>query len=109
MKRLPKKFKEEWIAALRSGEYKQGKNQLNNRHSDTYCCMGVACVVAGHKKTLMNNADSFIDLGKYKNVPSIIKGDPRNSVVNSLVSMNDGVYQQQKSFNQIADWIQINL
>ena len=30
-----------WVAALRSGQYKQGKNAL--RRGDTYCCMGVAC------------------------------------------------------------------
>lgn len=30
-----------WVAALRSGEYKQGKGTL--RDGDRYCCLGVAC------------------------------------------------------------------
>lgn len=30
-----------WVAALRSGEYKQTKNKL--RSEDAFCCLGVAC------------------------------------------------------------------
>ena len=30
-----------WVAALRSGEYKQGKGRL--RQGDCFCCLGVAC------------------------------------------------------------------
>ena len=32
-----------WVAALRSGEFKQGKHALQD--GDCYCCLGVACVV----------------------------------------------------------------
>lgn len=39
-----------WIAALRSGEYKQGTGSLHSAGAegepDTYCCLGVATVVA---------------------------------------------------------------
>lgn len=30
-----------WIKALRSGDYKQGKNTLQDHNG--YCCLGVAC------------------------------------------------------------------
>ena len=33
-----------WIAALRSGEYKQGRAQL--RTGDQFCCLGVLCDIA---------------------------------------------------------------
>lgn len=33
-----------WVAALRSGEYKQAQNQL--RTDEGYCCLGVACELA---------------------------------------------------------------
>ncbi len=33
------------VAALRSGRYKQGKNQL--RRGDRFCCLGVACDLYG--------------------------------------------------------------
>ena len=38
-----------WVAALRSGKYKQGENYLhitNEEGEDQYCCLGVACAVA---------------------------------------------------------------
>lgn len=31
------------IRDLRSGEFKQGQNTLNNVSENTYCCLGVAC------------------------------------------------------------------
>ena len=34
-------FKAQWIAALRSGKYEQGKGRL--REGDKFCCLGVAC------------------------------------------------------------------
>lgn len=34
-----------WVAALRSGEYQQGKQELRTDQG-SYCCLGVACVVA---------------------------------------------------------------
>lgn len=39
---------EEWVKALRSGRYKQGKNRLRSRDGDQlrYCCLGVACNLA---------------------------------------------------------------
>lgn len=40
------------VAALRSGNYKQGKKALHNTESDTWCCLGVACDVA-----IMNGLD----------------------------------------------------
>lgn len=34
---------EDWIAALRSGKYKQGRNLLRTFENDTFCCLGVLC------------------------------------------------------------------
>jgi hypothetical protein len=42
-------FKAIWVAALRSGEYRQGRGALRNDPSDhptEYCCLGVACDLA---------------------------------------------------------------
>lgn len=42
-------IKARWIAALRSGEYKQGQNKLSIREpggTTTYCCLGVLCDLA---------------------------------------------------------------
>jgi hypothetical protein len=34
----------DWLAALRSGKYKQGTGRLH--YGNKYCCLGVACAVA---------------------------------------------------------------
>lgn len=38
---MNKKIKEDWIKALRSGEYSQGNGYLN--HLGDHCCLGVLC------------------------------------------------------------------
>ena len=40
------KIRADWIAALRSGDYEQGKGQLRETADDgttTFCCLGVLC------------------------------------------------------------------
>lgn len=40
---MNKKIKEDWVKALRSGEYAQGKGELHNKEDNTFCCLGVLC------------------------------------------------------------------
>lgn len=42
---MTKTMKKKWIAALRSGKYKQGKEKLYVKGS--YCCLGVLCRING--------------------------------------------------------------
>lgn len=35
-----------WVAALRSGNYRQGNGTLHNIGQNTYCCLGVLCDLA---------------------------------------------------------------
>lgn len=39
-------IKAQWVAALRSGEYKQGAGQLHAPATNSYCCLGVLCDLA---------------------------------------------------------------
>lgn len=39
---------QQWIDALLSGEFKQGKGRL--RTGDSFCCLGVACAVKDNTK-----------------------------------------------------------
>jgi hypothetical protein len=39
-------LKAKWVAALRSGSYKQTHGQLVKH--DAYCCLGVWCVINGY-------------------------------------------------------------
>lgn len=38
---MKKEVKKKWVAALRSGKYKQAKGALRSRNG--YCCLGVLC------------------------------------------------------------------
>jgi hypothetical protein len=51
-------FKAKWIAALESGEYEQGRNSLKTSDG-RYCCLGVACVVAGASFSFRFSSDGF--------------------------------------------------
>lgn len=42
MSKMNPEIKAEWVAALRSGEYKQGKRYLRSVDEE-FCCLGVLC------------------------------------------------------------------
>lgn len=46
---MKKELKEEWVKALRSGKYKQGREMLrkNVNGEDYYCCLGVLADICG--------------------------------------------------------------
>lgn len=39
---MKKAIAKKWVAALRSGDYQQGKGRLRN-NQDQFCCLGVLC------------------------------------------------------------------
>ena len=102
-------IKREWVAALRSGEYKQGRGQLCI--DDHYCCLGVlydACIDG----EWVRGPGGGWSIGPHgvqtANLPfpvcdaiGLRLGDQ-----DRLIRMNDGGH---KSFAQIADWIEANL
>lgn len=42
---MNKEVKDQWVTALRSGEYEQGRSQLQTSDGK-FCCLGVLCEVA---------------------------------------------------------------
>lgn len=111
-KRLPKIFKDKWLKALRSGEYKQADGRLEDINIITgeksYCCLGFACRIQ-HPNLILNGG--YIELQVFKErlknikVPSILKGNSFNIIVSKLSGMND----KGDSFKKIATWIEENL
>lgn len=110
--KLPAEFKAKWVAALRSGEYKQGQGELWNEQNNCYCCLGVACVLSGVDKYSINKQE-FIKAEPA--VPALLVGDPDlNPLVKILAGMNDGdTYfvgnKRLYTFPEIADYIEANL
>lgn len=103
--KLDPEFKAKWVAALRSGEYKQGRMSLRNR--DGYCCLGVACLVAGVDDTEIEEYDEFIVSRHAARRPVLhpLMGDGEYPIPANLSKMNDS---ENKTFIDIADYIEQN-
>lgn len=116
--RLPKKFKDKWIKALRSGNYKQGNGFLLELDGDDdnkeFCCLGVACIVSGIEdsfilnqtlinKYIINYKEKFIKVPKLLHGSSEIGNSDFNIVVKKLTCMNDS---GKWSFNRLATYIE---
>lgn len=98
-------WKKKWLKALRSGEYKQGKNYL--RKGDEFCCIGVLCDITGVHEW-EPNGDMFLYGGRRsfvpKDVASLVRLRP--SAPNHLMAMNDN---DGADFYEIANWIEEHL
>jgi hypothetical protein len=106
--------KSQWVAALRSGQYKQGHHRL--RMGDTYCCLGVFCDLFGgghweqksfplgttYRYKTSHNDDklSYYIPREICEVHNLNFGEAQK-----LSIMNDDGY----TFEQIADYIQTHL
>lgn len=118
--RLPKEFTEKWIAALRSGEYKQGEGLLLNDvgfeqkevaedAECEFCCLGIACLITGSEKITLCGAE-WIQEEIKPNTPIELMGTmSENKLVKVLSKMNDGDGCDKKTFPEIADWITANV
>lgn len=108
-------YKEQWIKALRSGEYEQGKGQLKDG-ANKFCCLGVLqqIVMGEVKENALYLDDTCI---RKVNWPENIAYNKNTCHVQTFLSnLNDsGVfnkdtgYWETLDFNQIADWIEENL
>lgn len=106
--KLDPEFKAKWTAALRSGEYKQGRHALMDKDKNecTFCCIGVAGVVRGIPKEELLFKSSYDDPAYSKCLPGL-----EESVLYALGEMNDGGWDGalRKPFSEIADYIEANL
>lgn len=100
---MKKELRDKWLAALRSGEYKQGEGQLVKRGISPgivrYCCMGVLREVCDLSEfEYSKTAFTIVQLEEV--------GLPY-SMQETLISKNDGTCGCTKhSFSQIANWIE---
>jgi hypothetical protein len=108
---MNKKWKEKWIAALRSGKYKQGHGAL--KKNNNYCCLGVLCDIYPETELLDKDVPYLGERFRWKN--EVMRGklspglrDALNisaSHQNSLIMQNDSM----TPFNEIADYIEREL
>lgn len=112
-------LKAQWVAALRSGDYKQGRDVLREPTRDgmSYCCLGVLCEVMIKNKSelvkLEPNSPSYRFATPYGGVcnnmnihdPVRVKIGLTNNMQKTLQRKNDS----GKSFEHIADYIEKKL
>jgi hypothetical protein len=107
---MKSKLKADWIAALRSGNYKQAKHALTN--GEGFCCLGVLCEVETLDKKFQADGEFWSYVFEGEEYEENIEGGFQNEVglsndqIDQLVIMND---TYDKNFNEIADWIEENV
>ena len=104
MPKLTKKLKEEWVSALRSGKYKQGRGYLRNKE-DLYCCLGVLCnIINPDKWSYIKENEVYIYYNNIYDARELyqLKDDDQSM----LIGLNDEDYL---SFSEIADIIERTL
>jgi hypothetical protein len=104
------KIKEKWIAALRSGEYIQGKNFLRTVNNE-FCCLGVLAEVCGINSVINNDEDAYhydfdsTPLTAYPSIDFLFSVSLDNDDAEYLTKLNDA----GSSFDEIADYIKEKL
>lgn len=116
------RLKKDWVAALRSGDYKQGQGTLCEVTADgkaLYCCLGVLAEVAhgedvwvdpkrdhGMLSARVNKVNDIGYYGLHKDDPNYLGKDVEGRAwARLLADKND----EGKSFDEIADYIEANV
>jgi hypothetical protein len=113
--------KAKWIAALRSGEYKQARQRLRLPETNAMCCLGVLCDI--HRKTVKKAGyiwrdDQYLckndvlpqEVVKWAGLPDSNPDVDCNGRSVELAVLNDGDSQtKMHTFKQIATIIQKQL
>lgn len=103
---LPADFAHQWLAALRSGKYKQVQNSLYNGKNEGFCCLGVAEYILGTPKELLEDF-TIPDLLANPRCPHVLfcNVEQEFSLGNEVASFNDNGF----TFEEIADWVEENV
>ena len=108
--RMPKEIADKWLAALRSGGYKQG--QLKLRVHDMFCCLGVLehCVSGEVENSalpsmewLKNNNIEFLSSPINQSKPDI------TPYISSVETYIHNINDDYAPFSKIADLIESEL
>lgn len=113
-------IKAAWVKALRSGEYRQGTGRLRSV-DDEFCCLGVLCdVVKKDERSPFHKAWHW-----FKGLSAWIFGKPEDRTAGSNAFLPTAVHEwvgleaghtqvlmrmndfERRSFDEIADWIEV--
>jgi hypothetical protein len=117
--------KKKWLAALRSGKYKQGKYTLRTEDNE-FCCLGVLCEVARIEGVIPNPKHAIpkyddkvrwlygrgsVDERRYGTLPSEVAAwaELWDNPLLGEYSAADWNDSQGRSFEEIADLVEEHL
>ena len=110
-------IKKQWVAALRSGEYRKGTAQLRDGN-DRYCCLGVLCELAVKANVTQRVRTGYRDFASRDGVENslltlavmvwagITTSSPNVNYAGENFSLADLNDNQGASFATIADYIE---
>lgn len=98
---MDRAIKKKWLKALRSGRYRQGDMFLFNGRTNSFCCLGVLGVVQRFPVRQKCADRCTVTLPDENLHGGLTKSDR-----NILANMNDGTNGPQRSFKEIADYIE---
>lgn len=102
---MNKAIKDTWVAALRSGKYKQCTGRLKQEKTGEYCVLGVLADSIG--MPIVERGTGVCETGKnYDPLDAILGRHKGNKITNIMIDMNDF---QDKTFLELADYIDANL
>lgn len=109
---MKKEYKERWIEALRSGDYKQGISfltRLDSEGNKTHCCLGVAAEL--FKDGLDIVEEHYCRVRYYDSASSALPPvlTTKLQLPYSLQSKLGGMNDNGLPFTRIADWIEANV
>lgn len=103
------KIKVKWLAALRSGKYKQGRNALRPT-DDRFCCLGVLCDVVAPKKWDKRALDESLTSHDGQNeLPTHAVRERAGIPFEALYDLATKNDSERCKFTIIANWIEKNL
>ena len=105
-KKMDSEIKQNWIDALRSGDYRQGFEHLCLE--GRYCCLGVlASVLPDEEVIFEHGAVGYVDGREDKlSLRLLAKVGMTSNTQNVLMEMND---DRRMDFEDISNWIEDNL
>jgi len=116
---MNKEIKAQWLAALRSGKYKQTTGVLRQDHTNEMCCLGVLCDILApndwdgqgyHRNELQLPSGSICEQAglppPYRGVSALgIETVTGETLTNKLAGLND----QSENFDRVIEMIEQEL
>ena len=110
---MDKSIKEDWLEALRSGEHVQGRKYLERRDG-SQCCLGVLCDIMDLDFEVIKTRNSYLHRvycyngaksGAFPPEEFLDEVGISQAQAEGIALLNDN----GNSFEEIADWIEVNL